>query len=116
MRRLDWAKIIRLVDEEALSYAEIGRRMGKRRATIRNTYVHSKSQGWTAKGPPGIKYRSLEGERRYVLISSDGKFVKEFSTHWEAKRFAKQHKILGYVTRALGIFEDTSTDVKRPKG
>ena len=77
MRRSDWAKIIRWVDEEGLSYAEIGRQMGKTRAGVRNAYMNAKNQGRTTQSSEdhGIKYRSLEGERRYVLISSVGRKV-----------------------------------------
>ena len=52
MKRLDWAAIIRLKDADGLSFAEIGRRMGKSRPSINSAYDTAKSQGWTAEGPP----------------------------------------------------------------
>lgn len=52
MKRLDWAEIIRLRDVDGLSFAEIGRRMGKSRPSINSAYDTAKSQGWTAEGPP----------------------------------------------------------------
>lgn len=55
-----------------------------------------------------MAYKSLVREGvppRYFLISEDRKLVKGFPSHWMAKRFAKKHKISGFVARELGMIE-----------
>ena len=55
-----------------------------------------------------MAYRSLGREGvppRYFLISADRKLVKGFPSHWMAKKFAKKHKISGFVARELGSVE-----------
>ena len=55
-----------------------------------------------------MAYRSLDRQGvspRYFLISDDGKIVKGFPSHWSAKRFAKKHRITGFVARELGTIE-----------
>jgi len=44
MQRLNWAEIIRLRDKEGLTFEQIGQRMGKAKATIRNAYVRAKAE------------------------------------------------------------------------
>jgi hypothetical protein len=56
-----------------------------------------------------MAYRSIGREGvppRYFLISEDRKLVKGFPSHWMAKRFAKKHKIPGFVARELGSIEE----------
>ena len=62
-----------------------------------------------------IKYSPLENERRYLLVSADGTLVKEFPSHWAAKRYAKKHQIRGWVAKVMGIFEE-SEDTLRGRG
>jgi hypothetical protein len=57
-----------------------------------------------------LNYHSIEREGKipkFFLIPKDpGIETRSFESHWDAKRFAKKHKIKGHICKELGYFED----------
>ena len=51
-----------------------------------------------------------ELEERYFLILGSGEAYR-FRTHWGAKRWAKAHKVSGYIARELGIIGECHIEI-----